>query len=295
MVDRIQASSILNKHQKRDSWFLDDYSCTPYRGCQFGCLYCYVHGSKYGNHASGSLAVKSNAPELFNRQLKRRAEKREYGFIFLGSSSDPYMPVEADFCYTRRLLEIALRYRFPVEVCTKSTLVTRDLGLLKQIDETARLPADLAGQLDHGAIVAFSFSTMDDGLARVFEPGAPAPSERLKAVKQCKEAGLLVGVNLIPLLPFLSDDVDSIDLAVRVASEHGADYVLAGGLTLFGELPSDSKPKYYEALQNRYPELLPGYESLFQGRFYPAPEYQARLEQLARAACVRHGIRYGIL
>ena len=295
MVERIKATSILNKLKNHDSWFLNDYSATPYRGCQFGCLYCYIQGSKYGNHTAGSLAVKANAPELFARQLRRRAEKKEYGFIFLGSSTDPYMPLEEESMLTRRLLDLILSYRFPVEVCTKSTLVTRDIDLLQKINETAILPVDLEGKLDHRAIVAFSLSTVDDGLAAIFEPGAPAPSERFKAMKKCKDAGLLVGVNLMPVLPGLSDDVESIDRAVSLARQHGADYILAGGLTLFGNGPGDSKTKYFEALGRHFPELLPRYESLFLDNVHQPQVFQAGLEKLARMACERHGIRYGIL
>ena len=114
-------------------------------------------------------------------------------------------------------------------------------------------------------------------------------------MKKCKDAGLLVGVNLMPVLPGLSDDAKSIDRAVSHAKQHGADHIPAGGLTLFGEGPGDCKTKYYRALEKHYPELVPGYESLFKGNCYPPQGYQASLENLAREACERHGIRYGIL
>ncbi|MGE5465369.1 MAG: hypothetical protein ACM3PB_00555 [Betaproteobacteria bacterium] len=60
-MERIAVKSVLNKHKSRDSWFLEEYSTTPYRGCQFNCVYCYIQGSKYGSHASGGLAIKDNA------------------------------------------------------------------------------------------------------------------------------------------------------------------------------------------------------------------------------------------
>lgn len=295
MVERVRVTSMLNKHQQSDSWFLDTYSTTPYRGCQFNCLYCYIQGSKYGNHAAGSLAIKANAAEIFGKQLRRLAEKKEYGIIFLGSSCDPYTPLEEEALLTRRLLDIALSYRFPVEVCTKSTLVTRDLDLLRRIGEAAILPDHLAGKLGCGAIVGFSFSTVDDGLGRIFEPGAPLPSERLRAMRQCREAGLLTGANLMPLLPFLADDDRSLDRAVSLVKEHGGEYVLASGLTLFGDGPTDCKTKFFRALEERYPDLVPRCKSLFGGNFYPAQAYQAELDKRVKEACARHGIRYGIL
>jgi len=48
MLHKIAVKSVLNKHKKRDSWFLDDYSVNPYESCSFNCIYCYIRSSKYG-------------------------------------------------------------------------------------------------------------------------------------------------------------------------------------------------------------------------------------------------------
>lgn len=104
MVNEIQVRSILNKHKKRDSWFLDDYSVNPYSGCPFNCIYCYIRGSKYGENMAETLSVKVNAPELLEKQLSRRARKGEYGIIALSSSTEPYMPIEEETRLTRRCL-----------------------------------------------------------------------------------------------------------------------------------------------------------------------------------------------
>lgn len=193
MVDEIQVKSILNKHKKRDDWFLDDYSVNPYSGCSFNCVYCYIRGSKYGENMAKTLSVKVNAPELLEKQLKGRAKNREYGIIAFSSSTEAYMPIEEELKLTRRLLEIVLKYRFPVGVGTKSKLVLRDLDLLKRIDEDAILPEDLKPKLGRGAIISFSLSTLDEKLARIFESGAPTPKERLETMKRCREEGFLAG------------------------------------------------------------------------------------------------------
>ncbi len=67
-VTEIRAKSILNRHRKRDDWFLDDYSANPYGGCSYNCVYCYVKGSKYGRKESG-ISVKVNAPELLEKPV----------------------------------------------------------------------------------------------------------------------------------------------------------------------------------------------------------------------------------
>jgi len=94
MINQIQVKSILNKHKRRDSWFLDDYSVNPYQGCSFNCVYCYIRGSKYGENMAKTLSVKTNAPELLEKQLSRRAKKEEYGIISLSSSTEAYLPIE---------------------------------------------------------------------------------------------------------------------------------------------------------------------------------------------------------
>jgi len=76
MVDEIQVKSILNKHKKRDDWFLDDYSINPYSGCSFNCIYCSIRGSKYGKNMAKTLSAKINAPEVLEKQLKKKGKEK---------------------------------------------------------------------------------------------------------------------------------------------------------------------------------------------------------------------------
>lgn len=289
MVNEIQVKSILNKHKKRDDWFLDDYSINPYQGCS-NCVYCYTRGSKYGTHLAKTLSVKVNAPALLEKQLSRRAKKGEYGIICI-ASQEAYPPIEKELKMTRKLLEIILKYRFPVHIGTKSTLVVRDLDILKEIDENAILPEDLKQKLKRGVIISFSLSTLDEKLAKIFEPGAPPPKERLETMRKCKEEGFLVGINFIPVLPFLSDSEEQLEEMVKTARDYGANFVLVGGLTLFGE----GKELYYEILEKYFPELVPKYKSLF--RIFPMPpkEYQKDLEERSIRLCEKYEMKHRII
>ena len=89
MASEIQVKSILNKHKNRDDRFLDDYSVNPYSGCSFNCIYCYIRGSKYGENMAKTLSAKINAPEVLEKQLKRREKKGEYGIIAISTSTEP--------------------------------------------------------------------------------------------------------------------------------------------------------------------------------------------------------------
>ena len=170
MVKEITVKSILNKHRKRDSWFLDDYSVNPYERCAFNCIYCYIRGSKYGENMQKTLSVKINACQLLEKELQRRARKAEHGFIIFSSSTEAWQPIDEKYKLTRRLLQIVKHYKFPVHALTKSKLILRDLDVLKEIDETAILPSDLKTKLSHKVIITFSLSTLDEKTSKIFEP-----------------------------------------------------------------------------------------------------------------------------
>jgi len=294
MVNEIQVKSILNKHKKRDDWFLDDYSVNPYEGCSFNCIYCYIRGSKYGENMTRTLSAKVNLPELLEKQLSRRARKGEYGIVIIASSTEPYMPIEEKLELTRKSLRIILKYKFPAHILTKSNLVLRDLDLLKEIDKNAVLPADLKPKLKHGAIISFSISTLDEKLAKILEPGAPAPRERLETMKKCREEGFLTGVCYIPVLPFLSDTEEQLDGMIKTAKDYGADYVFVGALTLFGNKPADCKTLYYKFLERYFPELVPKYKNL-KIFFQPTKEYQEELQERSIRICSKYKIKHRII
>src|SRR5688572_26794565 len=128
-----QVKTVLNKHKKRDTWFLDDYSVNPYEGCSCNCQYCYIRGSKYGENMEDGLFVKENALVVLEKQLAARAAKGEYGFVAVGSGTDAYLHHESRLGLTKGMLELLLKYRFPVFISTKMLLITRDIALLKEI------------------------------------------------------------------------------------------------------------------------------------------------------------------
>ncbi|RLG58447.1 radical SAM protein, partial [Candidatus Geothermarchaeota archaeon] len=258
MVRKIIVKTILNKH-RRDSWFLDDYSLNPYEACAFNCVFCYIRGSKYGRNMQKSLSVKVNACRLLEKEISVRMKREEYGFIIISSSTEAWQRIEEKYKLTRRMLKIIARYKFPVHVLTKSTLVLRDLDVLKEIDRNAFIPQDLRGRINHGVFMTFSLSTLDEHVSKIFEPNAPTPAERLEAMKECRKKGFLTGVAYIPVLPFISDSYEELDEMIKTAKEFGAHYVFVGALTLFGAC----KEIYTAVLKKHFPELLPKYRRLF--------------------------------
>ncbi len=263
MPREIEVKSVLNKTKKRDSWFLDDYTLNLYSSCSFNCLYCYIRGSKYGTNLEESLSVKTNAIEILDRQLYNRAKKNQHGIIVLSSATDPYLQIEGKYQLTRAALEVIAKHRFPVHIITKSDLIERDFDLLHQIDQTAILPTDLTNRLDGGTIVSFSFSTLDDDVAKIFEKGATAPSKRLIALNKTLDEGFLTGVSLMPLLPFISDTTEHLNLLFSTFKKSNVNYVLPATITLFGNGKADSKTLMLNAIKKHYPELENRYLNYF--------------------------------
>ncbi len=270
-----QVKSILNKTRKRDPWFLDDYTVNPYIGCSFNCLYCYIRGSRYGIHMEKKLGIKTNAPQLLDKQLAIRAGKGEYGFIVLASATDPYLQFEEEYRISQQILEVILKHRFPVHVITKSNLVERDFELLREIDRKAILPTDLENKIEHGALLTFSFSTIDDGIAAIFEPGATPPSVRISTVERALKANIHSGVSLMPLLPFITDTSAHLEKMFKTFARINVRYLMPATLTLFGNQPSDSKVMMLRAIEKHYPELLSKYHQYFESG-YQMPEYYQR-------------------
>ena len=294
MIAYKEVRSILNKHKKRDTWFLDDYSINPYEGCGFNCTYCYVHGSKYGENLAEKIVVKKDATAILDKQLAKRAKKNEYGFIAVGSATDAYMQIEEEIGLTRDFLRVILQHRFPVFISTKSDLIQRDFDLLKKIDEAALLPEDLKQNPGRGVIISFSFSTLDEKLAWQIEPGAPSPQKRLETLKSCSDNGFLCGVNAMPLLPFITDTDEELERIIVAAKQYGANYIIIAGLTLFGNDERESKQLVFRFLRSNYPDLVEKYEKMYGSVYYPSWQYQQQLKKRADALCEKYKIRNSI-
>lgn len=262
-MHQIEVKQILNKKKQRDAWFLDDYTLNPYSACSFNCLFCYIRGSKYGEHMERKVAVKSNAPDLLEKALKNLSKKGKYGFIMLASATDPYLQFEAEEKMTRRLLEIIAHYKFPVHVLTRSSLVERDFDLLHEIDQNAILPEVFQKKLARGLILSYSFSGISDTVASVFEPGATKPSARLKVLEASSKAGFLTGVSMMPLLPFITDTAKHLEEMYAAFKSSGAKYVMPASLSLFGEDKSSSKQMTLRAVEKHYPALSARYQKWF--------------------------------
>ncbi len=272
MIKEITAKTLLATVRQPDPWFGLKYNFNLYRGCQHQCIYCDSRSECYQiENFAGEVLVKVNALELLEKELTK---KRLKGTIGTGSMNDPYMPLEARLNLTGRALEIIARHAFPVHIITKGTLVLRDLSTLQQISRTY-------------AAVSFTITTADDALSKKLEPGAPPASERFAALRQLSAAGILTGITMMPILPFIEDNEENLRQLVEQAAASGAKYILPGfGLTL-----RDRQREYYYAkLDQHFPGLKEKYMRAF-GERYSAPAQNAKkLGTYFQELCVKSGI-----
>ena len=252
------------------------WTINPYRGCEFGCKYCYA---RYTHEfmelrASEDFETKIFAKQFtldgFRRDLAR--VKRGEG-IGIGTATDPYQPAERRFGLTRRILRaLADTSGHKIFLTTKSDLVARDVDLLAEVH--AR----------HWLHVGLTITTLDDGLARALEPRAPRPELRLEAVRTLARAGLRVGVQSSPVMPLINEH--EIEAIARAAVEVGASSYMAHGLFL---MPCALRV-FLPFLAERYPHLLRQYEQRFSREAYLRGGYADRLAGRVRAARVKAGL-----
>lgn len=231
-----------------DSWFGTSYTMNLYRGCSHGCIYCDSRSSCYHIDDFDNIQIKSNAIDLLHRELK---SKRRKGTIGFGSMNDCYMPLEESQQLTRKALEIVAHHRFPVHIITKSTLVVRDIDLLKKISSTY-------------AAVSITITTTNDDLAKKIEPFAPPPSQRLNAIKQLRKAGIYTGITFMPVLPFITDTKENIIQLVDAANEAGAAYILA---TMGMTNREGQRDYFYQQLDKHFPGIKEKYITAFGDKY----------------------------
>ena len=138
------------------------------------------------------IVVKKNIAARLEETFERRSWKGE--LIALSGNTDCYQPVEGSYGLTRACLQVMARYRNPVGIITKGSLIRRDLDLL-------------AALAKHKAVTVYLSICFDNARqARLIEPGTPPPDQRFETMRILAAAGIPVGIALAPVIPGLNDE-----------------------------------------------------------------------------------------
>lgn len=245
--EEISCKNVVGRFGVLDTRFWTNYCCDPYNNCEFNCVYCHAATRKYDNFrdVSTSVYVKTNAPQVLARELTWLKRK---GIVRLSQFTDPYQPAEEKYRVTEQILEVLKENNWSFAIGTKSDLILRDLDLISQASEKS------------WCCVALSISTLDENLAKLLEPNAPSPRRRLETVRRLSDEGIMVGVWLEPIIPYVTDSDENMARVVEAAVESGARFVLGGMLDM------RSPVSFKRFLQEHFAHLVPRYERLYKGR-----------------------------
>ncbi|HEY1809602.1 MAG TPA: radical SAM protein [Acidobacteriaceae bacterium] len=286
--------SLLNRtDSKRMPWMT--WTINPYRGCEFGCRYCYARYTHEFIHPQpgagrqepgGILETEADANELFEREIfiKQHAAwllRQEVGqvrpgeYVGLGTATDPYQPVERTAKVTRSLLEVlAERKGLTLGIVTKSTLIERDVDLLVRIGERNKLS------------VCLTITTPDAKLARILEPRAPRPDLRFQTVERLRAAGLRVGILCSPLMPGITDTPRALEAMARRTKKAGASFFASQPLFL----KPCSKGVFMRFVREHFPALEPMYAARYGDRAFVSKAYRERVAALVKAVVRKYGL-----
>ena len=205
--------TIVNKVSSPDVGM--DYSLNPYQGCEHGCIYCYARNShEFWGFGAGldfeqKILVKKNAVALLEKKFQSKSWKPAP--IVLSGNTDCYQPIERKLEITRGLLKLFLKYKHPVGIITKNSLILRDLDILGAL---ARL------QL---VKVMISVTTLDETTRQILEPRTASIKKRLQTIETLTDAGVPTGVMIAPVIPGINSH--EILPLVKAVSERGALHV----------------------------------------------------------------------
>lgn len=254
------------------------WSINPYRGCEFGCKYCYA---RFTHEFLERREASAFETEIYAKDWDATAFRQElravrFGQILgIGTATDPYQPAERKFGRTRQVLE-ALRSLQGISmfITTKSNLVARDIDLLKDLAETNEVG------------VTLTVTTTNRELARLIEPFAPRPDLRLQAVAELAAAGVAVDVIANPVLPLITDSEENLESVARAAKEAGARHFGANVLFL---MPSAQRV-FFPFLAECFPQHLARYQASFSANPYLRGAYPERIREMVNAIRRRVGI-----
>ena len=246
MLKEITAKTILHYHKRQ---FATNWDANIYRGCGHNCRYCFAQYShKYLENTDffNDIFVKTNSPELLYKELGEI--KWDKSPVNVCGISDCYQPVEQVCKIMPRVIKSFIAKRNPLVITTKSSLLLRDIDLIKELLKIAEVS------------IIVSVSTLDEEKRKLVEPNTAPTIDRLKMLKKFNEIGCKTSVLFVPIIPYISDDLKNLDAIFRITKEFNLGSINAWPLHLRG----NTKNVFFDFLQDNFSDLLPKYKKLYQ-------------------------------
>lgn len=240
-----------------------DFTINPYIGCSHKCRYCYAsfmkkitnHSENWGNF----IDIKLTEEEVDLKKIQNKT-------IFLSSVTDPYLSFEKEYLITRSILEEIKNSNCKLIITTKSSLILRDLDILKQIKNLT---------------VCISINTIDERFKNDMDK-ASSIKERIKTLKILYENNISTVAFISPIFPYITDIKDIIE-----SVKDYVDFCWFENLKLRGEYKKD----ILNYIKDNYKELYPKYLDIY---FNENMSYFKNLSLVIKDICSKYNIKYEI-
>ncbi len=251
VIEEIKIKKALNR--LHSNFLPYKYDLNIYRGCSHRCQYCYaLYSHRYLETTNffEKIYIKTNIVEALEKELSSKRWKQEW--INLGGVTDSYQAIEAQYQIMPKILELMIKYKTPITISTKSDLILRDINLLEKLARVATVN------------VAVTITTWDEKVQKKLEPGAINSKKRMEVLKQLKGKGINLGIHLMPIVPYLTDNQENLENILREAGKIPVDYVIAGMLNL----RSETRKNFLRFIQENYPDLSDKYFREYKGAYW---------------------------
>jgi DNA repair photolyase len=259
-INKVLTKNIITKSNLPDA----DFVINPYIGCTHSCIYCYArfmkrftgHNEKWGQFVDVKINSSETIPEA-SKKIKNKS-------VFMSSVTDPYMPIEKKYQITRKILSKIVALEPNLSVQTKSSLVLRDVDILKQFNNCQ---------------VGMTITTLDDNIRKQVEPNASSVPERLSALKQLKKSGLSTYIFIGPILPYISNWKNIIN-----KTKDYVDCFMFENLNIHGTIHKD----VYKWLESYHSEKIIKYKNIQKDKAAFWENMKIEIEQF----CIDQGIYF---
>ncbi len=255
-----------------------DWTINPYRGCEYGCKYCYARFTHefLERFKPDAFETEIYAKDWDSKEFREELKSVKPGQIIgLGTATDPYQPAERQFNSTRQVLQAMSEIQgISLFITTKSDLVTREVSILRALSERNEVR------------VTLTVTSMDCELSRLTEPFAPRPDLRMKAAAELVRAGVHAGIIASPVLPLITDSEKNLEQVARAAKEAGADQF--GAHVLF--LKPAAQRVFFPFIEKNFPEHMARYRRGYAGKAYLSGAYPNKIRDRVDSIRQRVGI-----
>jgi DNA repair photolyase len=108
-------------------------------------------------------------------------------------------------------------------------------------------------------------------------------------VQRLAAAGIDTAVNVMPVLPGITDEPTLLDELIEAVAKAGARRVHACAL----RLQAAARQRYLPFIEEKFPALAARYRSAYAAGPEVSERYRASLRRFLAARCVAHGIAFG--